>query len=234
MTQEEVALANEILGEAGQVPPAAAPVGVEGMPPVALEDAPVAPVPAAAPVETAYMPEPSPQMSPEDYRAMMDEAVAPLREQLTQQNAQPPSEQEQALAELKEQLGLTGLEEQNAQLKAALDAQEQRQAQETMQNAVTTFKAGKIENAEQIVMDEINRIAQTDPQEAQRLQMTPMMWDYIYQAKIGAAQPQTAPDPIVGTGNSQTAPAKSAFDRAAAGEKVSQIDFGKELLEMSR
>lgn len=224
MNEEEAAIVNDILAE-GQVPE-----------PVAPEPTPVEePVMQEAPVPEAQYTEPAaPQMTPEQYQAMMQEQLAPIQEQLNQQNTPEPTEEEMALQQLKEQLGLTSLEQQNTELKAALDAQKAQAARQEMQNHVDNFRNGKADNAEDIVMDELNRIAQTNPQLAREYQEQPEIWEYIYQAKVGAAQPQSQPDPIVGTGNSQTAPTKSAFDRAAQGEKVSQIDFGLDLLSEAR
>jgi hypothetical protein len=105
--------------------------------------------------------------------------------------------------------------------------------QQKIQQDITTFKHGKTDNAEEIVLKKLNELQLKDPNLAVQFD-NPYGWDLIYQSEIAKAKPTATPDPIIPQ-QGTVAPVKvSAFDRAKAGEKVTPIEFGIELLEMSR
>lgn len=191
---------------------------------------------------------PQPQgLTREEYEQMLNQAIgdklAPIEEQLRPK----PQEEEQdaGLEELKKRLGLDAYD---AKIKAQQELLDQQQAliaeqakkeamrdemakQSQIQADVSKFKEGKSENAETIVMEELKRIGQNNPQLAAQFD-NPVGWDLIYQAKVGQAVPTATPDPIIPTGNQTSTPSETAFERAKKGHEVSQIDLGKELLAM--
>lgn len=241
LSPDNEAVVNDIMMEAGLI--GAQDTGVPSEAPAEAQDGSseaqaavdAAEQEAAVAQETpAVAPAIDPQMYQEMLNNALNERLNPLQEKINgiaDANKPPMSEEEAALQELKERMGLTQIEEQNRMLKEKLEQYEQMQMQAQLKSEIDAFKAGKPENAEQIVMEELNRLAQTNPAMAAQFD-NPTGWDYIYRAKMAEAAPKTQPDPIIGTGNSNAAPQKSAFERAAKGEEVSQIELGMDILNL--
>lgn len=187
-------------------------------------------------------------MTKEEYQALlesvMEQRLAPIEEKLKPRTTE--EEVDPQIEELKKRLGLEAYDEKIKAQEAKIAEQEAKLAEQArieeiraetakqaqLQADITKFKEGKSENAESVVMDELNKIAQNDPQLAAQFD-NPIGWNLIYQAKIGQAQPIATPDPIIPTGNQTTTPSESAFDKAKKGITVSTVELGKELLAMS-
>jgi|GEM_PF-4030564 len=222
MTPEQMDAANAIVSESmiGETPEPQA----QETPQEQMQEQPMANQP---PMIDTNQP---PALTPEMLREVINAEINPLREQLTAQNTPALTEEEAALMELKQRLGLDGIENENKALRDQLEQINQARQAERMANDVRSFKEGKPDNAEQIVMDELNRLAQTNPGLAAQFD-NPEGWNYIYQAKAAASQPAHKPDPILNTGGGQPAPEQSAFDRMKKGESVSRVDLGMDILK---
>lgn len=245
LSPENEAVVNDIMEQAGMLPeqqgaPAENEPDATPQPDPAAVAAPV-PDPVSAPAPDFSAP---PQMTPDQLAAILQQQLAPIQQQVQGlQAAQPQpqmTEEEAALAELADRLGIKGIQDENAKLKAQLEEQQklqeervQKEANDAFTSDVEAFKEGKNENAVQIVEEALAELAKQSPQLAANFD-NPTGWNMIYKSKLADAAPVAQPDPILGSSTPQGAPqGASAFDRAKKGEDVPAIDLGMEILNLS-
>lgn len=167
-----------------------------------------------------------------------------IAEQAQAQQQQQPqmSEEEIALQQLKERLGLDKVEQENQVLrqqleqvlkandeKAKQDAimREQQQLHEDIKNEANKFMKEYPDIKPETIMEYIKQ----QPTEVQPHFDTPHGWRMIATVLKAQAKTSATPDPIVSTDSGST-PTVSAFDRRKSGQNVSDTDLAMELLNL--
>lgn len=167
-----------------------------------------------------------------------------IAEQAQAQQQQQPqmSEEEIALQQLKERLGLDKVEQENQVLrqqleqvlkandeKAKQDAimREQQQLHEDIKNEANKFMKEFPDIKPETIMEYIKQ----QPTEVQPHFDTPHGWRMIATVLKAQAKTSATPDPIVSTDSGST-PTVSAFDRRKSGQNVSDTDLAMELLNL--
>lgn len=165
-----------------------------------------------------------------------------IAEQAQQQQQPQMSEEEIALQQLKERLGLDKVEQENQVLrqqleqvlkandeKAKQDAimREQQQLHEDIKNEANKFMKEYPDIKPETIMEYIKQ----QPTEVQPHFDTPHGWRMIATVLKAQAKTSATPDPIVSTDSGST-PTVSAFDRRKSGQNVSDTDLAMELLNL--
>jgi hypothetical protein len=166
----------------------------------------------------------------------LEEKLSNLDEKLSQNKNQPLTEEEEALAQLRDKLGLSKIEELENKLKQYEEREQKRQEaqrQAKIESDRNVFLQNKPPNAEELVVKELQRLKSVNPSLAQELYNAGLEgWNYIYNSVVDRSAPRQQPDNITQTSNGFTNNNSNAvFDKIKKGEDVDNIAVGNAILD---
>jgi hypothetical protein len=163
--------------------------------------------------------------APQDLAAILEAQLRPIRDELEalkapkQTEKQPNTEEQEIIAQMQQQLGLTQMKQQQEALQQQL-AQEQKEKE-----FVRAW--GAFEKAHpNVSQDDLVKYAKDN--ELNAFLGNPKGWETIYKGMSIQAKAKDKPDNITPSGSSTAK--GSAFERMRKGEKVSDIELGEEIL----
>jgi len=156
----------------------------------------------------------------------LQESINSIKQQIEQSNKPQLSDEEEALNELKAKLGFQEVTQQNEMLKTQLEQLQQTMLQQQLQSEVAQFKSERPNADETAIMEYMSKL----PPETQRALDNPQGWRMIDDVISSRSQPQSQPDPIVPSQNTQNTQPTDTFNKVQKGEKVSDLDLGDALL----
>lgn len=178
------------------------------------------------PQQSAEQPAPEQQTpqqpSPETMQMMqslqqMQQELQELRSASAPQ--QQMDEQEQAIAQLKEQLGFNDLQSELQQRNQQLEQMQRMMHGQQVKAGIENLQAKYQDFNPDAVAKELQAIAREDPSMAAALD-NPRGWEMIYTSKFASNQPQQQPDNIVGpstSGSNQDDPVVSRYRKLKDG-----------------
>jgi len=161
-------------------------------------------------------------------QSKLEQGLTALQEQLTSNQPQTPmSDEEVALQDLAEKLGLSNITNENAQLKQTIETLQQSMQQNQLQNDIASFKAERPNADEMAIVEYISKM----PQNMQIAMDNPAGWRMVDDLLSLKAQPHQPPTNDIIPSNSVPGAQSSAFDRMKQGENVSKADMGAAILQ---